>query len=62
MFSLQRAWIQSLLGELKSYKMRAVAEEKRRRTKEIWVYFRLLIQLLAIFKVLKIYLNVYLSN
>ena len=61
MFSLQRAWIQSLLGELKSYKMRAVAEEKR-RTKEIWVYFRLLIQLLAIFKVLKIYLNVYLSN
>lgn len=62
MFSLQRAWIQSLLGELKSYKMRAVAEEKRRRKKEIWVYFRLLIQLLAIFKVLKIYLNVYLSN
>ena len=62
MFSLQRAWIQSLFGELKSYKMRAVAEEKRRRKKEIWVYFRLLIQLLAIFKVLKIYLNVYLSN
>lgn len=34
-------------------------KKKRKKKKEIWVYFRLLIQLLAIFKVSKIYLNVY---
>lgn len=33
--------------------------KKKKKKKEIWVYFRLLIQLLAIFKVSKIYLNVY---